>query len=105
MIVQGATRFVLSPVRAHAFLRGVIKGMSARYRGGSADEPTVGIRFDEQDAGIAGEATRESGLVNSFRRHLVEKWWTRYERAGCPFGSSRSGLMVWVRYGTFATAS
>lgn len=111
VITQGAARFILSPSRAHAFLRGVIKGMSARHRSGRPFAWIAGDRAGEQNEPIAPNepiargGTPSSGLVDSFRRHLLKKWSTRYQQAGCPFGASRSGLGMWVNYGTFTTAS
>lgn len=97
VIVQGTTRFVLDPRRAHAFLRGILKGMSAEYRrlpGGSASEPLPWSASEEQ-----------GGLFDTFRRHLVKKWWGRYVVAGRPCGQSIRGLMLWIRYNTQTTVN
>ncbi len=100
IIVQGSTRFVLDPGRAHTFLRGVIKGMSAEYRRRVAGRDQT---CDEADHRVrAGE---KAGPFDTFRRHLVKKWWGRYEAAGKPCGRSIRGLMVWIRYNTATTAN
>ncbi len=106
VIVQGATRFVLNPVRAHAFLRGVIKGMSVGYRRrrdcdaeyGDAGGPD---RLDR----IKRDLPPQGDIVNSFRRHILKKWWSRYDEANRPFGSSSTGLMLWVRHDTKTTSN
>lgn len=103
VIRQGAARFVLSPSRAHAFLRGVLKGMRARHQ----SRPT----FDRFDTSVnphpsssgLDDGASSSPLVDSFRRHLLKKWWMRYEKAGSPFGPTREGLRIWVDYNTFST--
>lgn len=104
VIVQGSTRFVLDHHRAHAFLRGVVRGMSQTFRWkASAGD-------DKSESGVMGrdpvaDRGEESGLFDSFRRHLVRKWWSRYEEAGCPLGRSVSGLMAWIRYDTRVTTN
>lgn len=103
VIVQGSTRFVLDHNRAHAFLRGIVRGMSPAFRWKSGDDELSrrgGMHMD-----LFQERGEESGMFDSLRRHLVKKWWGRYERAGCPFGESVSGLMVWIRYNTAVTTS
>lgn len=100
IIVQGSTRFVLDPGRAHTFLRGVIKGMSAEYRHRAAGRDQM---RDEADHIV--RANERVGLFDTFRRHLVKKWWGRYEEAGKPCGRSIRGLMVWIRYNTETTAN
>ncbi len=104
VIVQGSTRFVLDHQRAHAFLRGVVRGMSSAFRT-NASSAEHGLRFDGRDRNPVAEKGEESGLFDSFRRHLVKKWWSRYENVGCPFGRSVSGLLVWIRYDTGATVN
>lgn len=105
VIVQGAMRFVLNPVRAHAFLRGVIKGMSVRYRRRSACN-TGGTSSDHpKHMALLNPELPQSGLIDSFRRHLLKKWWSRYEEAQCPFGPSSTGLMLWVRHNTGTTSN
>lgn len=104
VIVQGAMRFVLNPVRAHAFLRGVIKGMSVRYRRGwacNAPEPDD----EAPQMELLRPELPQTGLMDSFRKHLLKKWWTRYEDALCPFGRSSTGLMLWVRHATHTTSN
>lgn len=113
VIVQGSTRFVLDHHRAHAFLRGVVRGMSPAFR--AVDRPGLDSILRDGDEDDAGEGRKDrnpvlehgekSGLFDSFRRHLVQKWWTRYEDAGCPFGRSISGLMAWIRYDTWVTVN
>ena len=103
VIVQGPMRFVLNPIRAHAFLRGVIKGMSPAYRRCSwldDDEAVGAIENEFMETGIPA-----TGLLDSFRRHLLKKWWTRYDEAGRPFGRSTIGLMIWVRHSTQTTTN
>lgn len=102
IIVQGSTRFVLNPVRAHAFLRGVIKGMSVHYRGRWAY--VQGDSFARDELRTPREE-RSSDLIGSFRRHLLKKWWERYEEANCPFGRSSTALMLWVRHNTNTTTN
>ncbi len=105
VIVQGATRFVLNPVRAHAFLRGVIKGMSGRYRrrhASDAQEPKVD---ENQSTDFVRRERLQTGLVDSFRRQLLTKWWSRYEDANFPFGRSSTALMIWVRHNTNTTTN
>lgn len=105
VIVQGAMRFVLNPIRAHAFLRGVIKGMSVRYRRRWAcdmDEPQIEERKHME---LLRPEVPQSGLIDSFRRHLLKKWWARYEEAHCPFGPSNTGLMLWIRHNTNTTSN
>ena len=94
IIVQGSTRFVLDPGRAHAFLRGVLKGMSAAYR--KSHGPTSDRSFEDEDS---------TGLFETFRKHLVRKWWGRYAEAGKPCGHGVRGLMLWIRYNTHTTAN
>lgn len=105
VIVQGAMRFILNRVRAHAFLRGVIKGMSVRYRrrwGRNGVHPQI-------EGGENMELLRpelpQSDLIDSFRHHLLMKWWSRYEEANCPFGPGNTGLMLWVRHNTNTTSN
>lgn len=97
VIIQGTTRFVLDPGRAHAFLRGVLKGMSPEYRRQSGTASPIG---DLPDA-----AEGQSGLFDTFRRHLIKKWWGRYAAAGRPCGRSVRGLMLWIRYNTETTVN
>ena len=106
IIVQGAMRFVLNPIRAHAFLRGVIRGMSgvARPRGMLRTEDALPARMKEDERSkIDGEP--RSGFMDSFRRHLLRKYWMRYEEANCPFGRSSTALMLWVRHSTHTTTN
>jgi|GEM_PF-4656578 len=98
VIVQGTTRFVLDPRRAHAFLRGILKGMSTEYR------RAMGPASSSQHPWEGGE-DEQGGLFDTFRRHLVKKWWGRYVVAGCPCGQSIRGLMIWIRYNTQATVN
>ena len=44
-------------------------------------------------------------LLDSFRRHLLTKWWNRYEQAGCPFGRNNEGLTLWIQHNTATTAN
>lgn len=101
IIVQGSTRFVLDHQRAHAFLRGVVRGMSPafrrRSRTGKSSRPIGRSGGDQGD--------EEGGLFDAVRKHLVKKWWGQYKEAGCPFGRSVSGLLLWIRYDTRVTAS
>jgi hypothetical protein len=103
VIVQGPMRFVLNPIRAHAFLRGVIKGMSAVYRRCSwlDDDEAAGAPANEFfETGIPG-----TGLLDSFRKHLLKKWAIRYDKAGRPFGQSGLGLMIWIKHGNETTVN
>ena len=103
VIVQGPMRFVLNPIRAHAFLRGVIKGMSPQYRRHAwlEDDEIVGsAELHGLETGVPS-----GGLLDSFRRHLLKKWWVRYGEAGSPFGHSSIGLMIWVRHNTSITVN
>lgn len=100
IIVQGSTRFVLDPGRAHAFLRGVVKGMSPEYR---RQAGRLGLGLEDID--VLVRAQDESGLFQAFRRHLVKKWWGRYASAGRPCGPSVQGLMTWIRYNTETTVN
>lgn len=105
LIVQGTMRFVLSPTRAHAFLRGVIKGMSMRERDESMRaEKEVDIS-DVKEANDAQMDEQHPNLMNSFRKHLLKKWWMRYQRAGCPLGRTKSALVLWVQHGTSTTVN
>jgi hypothetical protein len=91
VIRQGDMRFVLTRSRAHAFLRGVIQGMSIRWRAARTKQPAgVGLTH-------SGELP-DLELVDSFRNYLLAKWWLRYEEAGCPFGKTKVALMIWVRH-------
>lgn len=94
IIVQGTTRFVLDPGRAHAFLRGVLKGMSAAYRRAHGSSSSQSLETDDS-----------TGLFETFRKHLVKKWWGKYAEAGKPCGRSVRGLMLWIRYSTHTTAN
>ncbi|MEX0821688.1 MAG: hypothetical protein WD021_06045 [Rhodothermales bacterium] len=102
IIVQGSTRFVLDHKRAHAFLRGVVRGMSPAFRGNRNLDRDGGAASDENPVLQHGE---KSGLFDSFRRHLVRKWWGRYEDSGAPFGRSTSGLLLWIRYDSWTTVN
>jgi len=104
VIVQGSTRFVLNPIRAHAFLRGVIKGMSIGQRQDRTfEEKVVAPRHEVERALSRSKLPQE--IMKSFREHLLKKWWSRYEKAGCPFGRTNSGLMLWVQHSTSTTAN
>ena len=104
VIVQGSTRFVLTPIRAHAFLRGVIKGMSIRQNPELLDGEQ-GSRLQADEEGRELRTNLPQDIMESYRQHLLEKWWRRYERAGCPFGRTNSGLMLWVRHNTTTTTN
>lgn len=105
LIVQGATRFVLNPVRAHAFLRGVIKGMSVRYRRRWACNAVQPQTAEAKQMGFLRPELPQSDLIDSFRAHLLKKWWSRYKEANCPLGRSSTGLMLWVRHNTNTTSN
>jgi hypothetical protein len=98
VIIQGSMRFVLNPLRAHAFLRGVIRGMSSEYR------VRAGLGKVESD-GISVSTAMDAGDLDSFRRQLLKKWWNRYDEAGSPFGRSTAGLKAWVKHGTCTTVN
>lgn len=102
IIVQGSTRFVLDHHRAHAFLRGIVRGMSPAFRWSSSRNEN-GTPNDKPAPSIGQQEGDESGIVDSFRRHIMQKWWGRYEDAGCPFGETVSGVMTWIRYDTRIT--
>lgn len=104
VIVQGATRFVLNPSRAHAFLRGVIKGMSIRqWRDRTQDDRDATPQEKIESALSRSDVPPE--IMKSFREHLLTKWWSRYEKAGCPFGRTDPGLKLWVQHNTSTTAN
>ena len=106
IIVQGAMRFVLNPIRAHAFLRGVIRGMgsvSRRRDTHREKDPSAAPMAQNARSGLEGEP--KTGFMDSFRRHLLRKYWTRYEEANCPFGRSSTALMLWVRHSTHTTTN
>lgn len=105
IVVQGSMRFVLNPVRAHAFLRGVIKGMSVRYRRRWACNTEEPEEAEAEPMELLKPELPQSGLIDSFRRHLLKKWWSRYEEAKSPFGPSSTGLMLWVRHNTNTTTN
>lgn len=105
IIVQGAMRFVLNPIRAHAFLRGVIKGMSARYRRRWTCDVDSPPSNGEETMDSLRRELPQTDLIDSFRRHLLAKWWSRYEAAHCPFGRSSTALMLWVRHNTSTTTN
>lgn len=105
VIVQGSTRFVLDPERAHAFLRGIIRGMSPEYRWRSWFEESQSSHPESAMPDAPADAGERSGLFHSFRRRLIEKWWGRYEQAGCPFGRSVGGLIFWIRHDASTTAN
>lgn len=104
VIVQGTMRVVLNHVRAHAFLRGVIKGMS-KYR----FHPTFVEQAYGRKTPQLAPATRKEDvpdgkeMLDAFRQHLLAKWSTRYEAAGSPFGRDNRGLMLWVQHNTCTT--
>lgn len=102
LIVQGSTRFLLDPLRARAFLRGVIKALSPAYRWRSwlRDDPEA----DHTETPLEN-LDEGAGLFVSFRQHLIRKWWDRYEQAGCPLGDGIRGLMLWVRHDTGTTTN
>lgn len=100
IIIQGTTRFVLDPGRAHAFLRGVLKGMSAEYR-----RQTGMSNVSISGANDVVQGNEQSGLFETFRRHLIKKWWGRYSAAGRPCGRGVRGLMLWIRYNTKTTTN
>lgn len=91
IIRQGNMRFVLNRSRAHAFLRGVIQGMSLRWRAARTRQP---VSAGNQSSGDLPD----HDLVDSFRNYLLAKWWLRYEEAGCPFGKTKAGLTIWIRH-------
>lgn len=104
VIVQGSTRFVLDHQRAHAFLRGVVRGMSPAYRGSASAEENR-REYESRDRDLVLERGEKSGLFDSFRRRLIRKWWDRYRAVGCPFGRSVTGLLMWIRYDTGETVN
>ncbi len=105
LIVQGTMRFVLSLTRAHAFLRGVIKGMSLQERDESMRTEKEVEPFEEEKPRDDKMDERYPNLMNSFRKHLLKKWWMRYQRAGCPLGRTKSALVLWVQHGTSTTVN
>lgn len=107
IIVQGAMRFVLNPIRAHAFLRGVIRGMSSvsRRRDAPAGDAALTSQLKQQNERPGLEGEPKTGFMDSFRRHLLRKYWMRYEEANCPFGRSSTALMLWVRHSTHTTSN
>jgi hypothetical protein len=104
IIVQGSTRFVLDHVRAHAFLRGVLRGMSRTLRRGTPDEASP-QEPDWPDANPAPEHIEGADPVEAVRRQIIRTWWDRYASVGCPFGRTISGLLMWIRYDTWETVN
>ena len=105
VIVQGSMRIELTPVRAHAFLRGVIEGMSrVRARQGHLTSQADASGASAEDVAEPDVPERYQ-TVDAFRHYLLNKWWTRYEEAGCPFGRDRQSLMLWIRYGSATTSN
>ena len=110
LIVQGSLRVELCPTRAHAFLRGVIRGMSRhRHLAAQIGRPRLrpALARPEVPAGVTrGEDVPDGAeMLDSFRRHLLSKWWSRYESAGCPLSRSERGLIHWIQYNTAATVN
>lgn len=102
VIVQGPMRFVLNPARAHAFLRGVIKGMSIRYRRRWACDSDRPQTEEPERVDVLKQELPQPRLIDSFGYHLLTM---RYEAALCPFGPSRTGMMLWFRHSTFTTSN
>lgn len=106
VIVQGTMRVVLNPVRAHAFLRGVIQGMSRTRFHPTYVEQAYGRRVARL-APATEKADVPAGreMVDSFRKHLLGKWTERYAQAGAPLGEGARSLMLWVQHNTSTTAN
>lgn len=107
LIVQGTMRVMLSPARAHAFLRGVIQGMSRTRFHPAYVEQTYGRRtvMPPPPARRSEEVPDGNEMLGAFRKHMLSKWWQRYETAGCPFARTTRGLTLWVQYNTSTTTS
>lgn len=104
VIVQGSTRFILDHVRAHAFLRGVVGGMSRARRGSTPGAESA----PGQDARASIPSAENADGFDAFdvvRRQVIQSWWDRYTAAGSPFGRTVSGLLMWIRYRTRATVN
>lgn len=98
-IVQGDMHFVLDPLRAHAFLRGVILGMG---RCEEEPQPHPLAAVPPLDAELP-HVPAGYGLVDAFRRYLLTQWWLRYEQAGFPLGRTSNGMQRWIEYNTATT--
>ena len=105
VIIQGSLRFVLSPARAFAFLRGVVQGMGHWH----SRAPSLHRVADPPAAPASGPVHEDvpdgKELVEAFRKYLLHRWQQRYEAAGSPLSASVDGLTLWIRYGTGTTAN
>lgn len=105
VIVQGATRLELTPVRAHAYLRGVIQSMSRWRLPASQRKATAAREGRLAPARHAEDVPDGKLLLDGFQQHLLGTWLRRYEAAGQPFSAAPTGLTLWVQYNTATTVN